>query len=703
MDELVHARESAPRAPVAERRPVASERHGVRLVDDYAWLRDPHWREVMHDPAVLAPDIRAHLDAENAYTEAVLAPVESLRARLFEEMKGRIKEDDSTVPDRDGPYLYYTRFDTGRQHAIYCRRRAEEGAPEEVMLDGNREAEGKPFFRVSACEHSRDHARLAYTVDVKGSEFYTLRLRDLATGEDHDERIANLQGDVVWASDGRTLFYVALDEHHRPHSVYRHTVGDDPAGDMLVYDDPDPSFYLSIEQTESRRYLLIQAYGHSSTSEVRFVDLDAPHGAPILVAPRKTGILYDVSHHADRFLIRTNADGAIDFKIVETPVAAPGRANWREIVPHVPGRMIRSLMVFRDHMVRHDRVEGLPRIVVTRFADNASHEISFDEEAYNLGLEIGYEFDTRNLRFSYSSMTTPERIYDYDMETRARTLRKEQEIPSGHDPANYVTRRVFATSHDGKRVPISLLYAKGTRLDGSAPLLLYGYGSYGLAMGAWFTANRLSLVDRGFVVAVAHIRGGTELGYGWYLDGKLMKKKNTFFDFIACAEHLIAERFTSKGAIVAQGGSAGGMLMGVSANMRPDLFGGVIAEVPFVDVINTMCDATLPLTPPEWSEWGNPIESEEAFRYILSYSPYENVTAQDYPHILATTGLTDPRVTYWEPAKWIARLRATKTGTHHVMLRTNMEAGHGGASGRFDRLDEVALVYAFALWVAGRA
>jgi oligopeptidase B len=359
-------------------------------------------------------------------------------------------------------------------------------------------------------------------------------------------------------------------------------------------------------------------------------------------------------------------------------------------------------MVFRDHMVRHDRVEGLPRIVVTRFADNASHEISFDEEAYNLGLEIGYEFDTRNLRFSYSSMTTPERIYDYDMETRARTLRKEQEIPSGHDPANYVTRRVFATSHDGKRVPISLLYAKGTRLDGSAPLLLYGYGSYGLAMGAWFTANRLSLVDRGFVVAVAHIRGGTELGYGWYLDGKLMKKKNTFFDFIACAEHLIAERFTSKGAIVAQGGSAGGMLMGVSANMRPDLFGGVIGEVPFVDVINTMCDATLPLTPPEWSEWGNPIESEEAFRYILSYSPFENVAVQDYPHILATTGLTDPRVTYWEPAKWIARLRATKTGTHHVMLRTNMEAGHGGASGRFDRLDEVALVYAFALWVAGK-
>ncbi len=703
MDELVRKPGASPAPPAADRRPVETMRHGVCLVDEYAWLRDARWQEVMRDPSLLAPDIRAHLDAENAYTAAVLAPVEGLRAKLFEEMKRRIKEDDSTVPDRDGPYLYYTRYDTGKQHPIYCRRADRPGVPEEVLLDGNREAEGKPFYRIVSCEHSRDHARLAYTVDLKGSELYTVHLRDLATGEDHDERIANLQGDVVWASDGRTLFYVALDEHHRPYRVYRHTVGEDPATDVLVYEDPDPSFYLSIELTESRRYVLIQAYGHSSTSEVRFVDAEAPHVPPVLVAPRETGILYDVSHRGDRFLIRTNADGAVDFKIVEAPVAAPGRAGWREVVPHVPGRMIRSLMVFRDHMARLDRVEGLPRIVVTRFSDNASHEIAFDEEAYHLGLDIGYEFDTRTLRFSYSSMTTPERIYDYDMETRARTLRKEQEIPSGHDPANYVTRRVFATARDGKRVPVSVLHAKDTRLDGSAPLLLYGYGSYGLAMGAWFTANRLSLVDRGFVVAVAHIRGGTDLGYGWYLDGKLMTKKNTFTDFIACAEHLIAEGYTRKGAIVAQGGSAGGMLMGVVANMRPDLFGGIVAEVPFVDVLNTMCDATLPLTPPEWSEWGNPIESEDAFRYILSYSPYDNVTAQDYPHVLATAGLTDPRVTYWEPAKWIARLRATKTGARHVMLRTNMEAGHAGASGRFDRLDEVALVYAFALWVAGKA
>jgi oligopeptidase B len=593
--------------PIAAKRPHTTMRHGVSFVDDYAWLRDPKWQEVMHDPAVLDRDIRAYLEAENEYTEAMLAPVRALREKLYEEMRGRIKEDDSSVPDRDGPYFYYVRQEEDGEYPVFCRRAAAEGAPEEVLLDGNTESEGHEFFRIGDCIHSPDHARAAYSIDTKGSEYYTVHIRDLATGVVTDERIANAQGDIVWANDSRTLFYVALDENHRPWRVYRHRIGEDPAKDVLVYEEKDAAFYLDIDRTESRRFITITSSGHSTTTEVRCVDADAPETSPLLIAPRETGVSYDVSHHGERFFIVTNADGAVDFKIVEAPVESPGRESWREVVAHQPGRLIRSLTLFKDWMVWVERLDGLPRIVVRRMADNASHEIAFDEDPYMTFVDPGYEFDTDTLRFSFASMKTPTRIYDYDMAKRTRVLRKEQEVPSGHNPDEYETRRVFATGHDGKRVPISLLYRKTTKLDGTAPLLLYGYGSYGVPMGAWFNTNRLSLVDRGFVYAVAHIRGGTDMGFDWYLDGKLGNKRNTFLDFLAAAEHLIAERYTAKGAIVAQGGSAGGLLMGAVANMRPDLFKGIIAEVPFVDVINTMSDATLPLTPPEWTEWGNPI------------------------------------------------------------------------------------------------
>ena len=701
MDVLETRAATAP--PVAPKHPSTVERHGVRFVDEYAWLRDPKWQEVMRDPQVLDRDIRAHLEAENAYTEATLTPVEKLRAHLYEEMRARIKEDDSSVPDRDGPYLYYTRQEEGGEYPVYCRRGATPDASEEILLDGNVWARDKEFFRVGDCAHAPDHSRIAYTVDTNGSEYFTLYVRDLATGEDTDEHIANAQGDVVWANDGRTLFYTALDDNHRPYRVYRHLLGDDPKNDALVYEEADPAFYIDIDRTESRKFITISCSGHSTTSEVRCIDADAPESTPLLIAPRETGISYEVSHHGERFVISTNADGAIDFKIVEAPVESPGRSSWRDIVPHRPGYMIRSLTMFKDFMVWVERLDGLPRIVVRHLGDGAQHEITFDEDPYVAWVDGGYEFDTTNLRFVFASMRTPLRVYDYDMATRTRTLRKEQEIPSGHNPDDYATRRVFATSHDGKRVPISLLYRKEAKIDGTAPLLLYGYGSYGVPMGAWFNTNRLSLCDRGFVYAVAHIRGGTDMGFDWYLDGKLKKKRNTFLDFIAAAEHLIAEGYTAKGAIVAQGGSAGGMLMGAVANMRPDLFRGMIAEVPFVDVLNTMCDATLPLTPPEWSEWGNPIEDADAFRYMATYSPYDNVKPQAYPNILATAGLTDPRVTYWEPAKWIARLRASNTDDTKILLRTNMKAGHAGASGRFDKLEEVALTYAFALWVNGRA
>jgi oligopeptidase B len=484
--------------------------------------------------------------------------------------------------------------------------------------------------------------------------------------------------------------------------VFRHEIGTDPATDVLVYEEPDPGFFVGVGKTQSGAWIAISSHDHQ-TSEIRLIDAHHPAGAPHLVATRETGHEYDLDHQGERFLIRTNCDGAEDFKIVEAPVADPGRASWRDVVGHRPGRLILSHAAFAGHMARLERENGLPRIVVTATATGEEHAIAFDEEAYSLGLSAGYEYDTTAIRFTYSSMTTPNQVYDYDMATRERTLRKTQEVPSGHDPERYVTRRVLAPAADGETIPVSLLYRKDTPLDGSAPLLLYGYGAYGITIPASFSTTCLSLVDRGFVYAIAHVRGGKDKGYRWYKAGRREHKANTFTDFIAAGEHLAAEKFTARGRIVAHGGSAGGMLMGAVANLAPDLFAGVIAEVPFVDVLTTMLDDTLPLTPPEWTEWGNPIEDAEAYRAIAAYSPCDNVRAQAYPNILALAGLTDPRVTYWEPAKWVARLRAVKTDDNLVLFRTNMDAGHGGASGRFERLKEVALAYAFALKVCGRA
>jgi oligopeptidase B len=458
---------------------------------------------------------------------------------------------------------------------------------------------------------------------------------------------------------------------------------------------------VAVGRTQSGKYILIDAHDHQ-TSEIRLIDTDAPTGEPRLVLSREHGHEYAIEHHGDTLYIMTNHGGAEDFKICTAPIAAPQIANWKELVPHKPGRLILETVVFSGHLARLEREDGLPRIIVRKLADGAEHAIAFAEEAYALGMSPGYEFDTTRLRFTYSSMTTPAQVFDYDMETRTRVLRKTQEVPSGHDPADYVTRRVFAPAGDGETVPISLLYRKSTALDGSAPLFLFGYGAYGIAMPASFSTTRLSLVDRGFIFAIAHVRGGKEKGYRWYTGGKHKMKRNTFTDFIAAGEYLAAEAFTRRGRIVANGGSAGGMLMGAVANMAPDLFLGIIADVPFVDVLNTMLDKDLPLTPPEWPEWGNPIESAEDFEIILSYSPYENVVPKHYPAIFAYGGLTDPRVTYWEPAKWVAKLRELKTDQNLLLLKTNMEAGHGGASGRFEQLKEIALDYAFALKVAGK-
>jgi len=687
--------------PVAEKRPVTTVNHGVARTDDYGWLRADNWQEVMHDPSALPADIRAYLEAENAHTDAAMADVAELRDMLFAEMRGRIKEDDSSVPMPDGPFAYGTRFTQGAEHPMLVRT-DRNGGNERVILDANRLAENKPYFHLGGAAHSPDHKLLAYATDEKGSEYFEIRVRDVETGEDLDDRITGTTGQPVWAADGRTFFYVWVDENHRPAKVFRHVVGSDPADDALVFADTNPGYFIGIGKTQSERFILIDSHDHE-TSEVRVIEAAAPTAEPRLVAKRRAGEKYDVEHAGDLFYILTNADGAEDFKIVTAPVATPDRDSWRDLVHHRLGRLILAVTAYHDRLVRLERESGLPRIVIRDLATGEEHAIAFDEEAYSLGLIDGYEFDTTTLRFTYSSMTTPARVYDYDVVARTRILRKEDEIPSGHDPADYVTRRVFAPAPDGATVPVSLLYRRTTAIDGTAPVLLYGYGAYGIAIPAAFSAARLSLVDRGFVFAIAHIRGGKDKGFHWYTDGRREKKANTFTDFIAAARYLVAESYAAPGKIVGWGASAGGLLIGAVANKAPDLFAGLIAEVPFVDVLNTMLDGTLPLTPPEWPEWGNPIESAVDFKTIAAYSPYDNIGAHPYPAILALAGLTDPRVTYWEPAKWVAKLRATKTDRRLLLLKTNMDAGHGGAAGRFDRLQETAFSTAFALKVAGMA
>jgi oligopeptidase B len=688
-------------APVAPRRPKSFTRHGMTVTDDYAWLKDPNWQEVLHDPTVLDPDIRTYLEAENAYAERLLGHTDALQKKLVKEMRARIKEDDSSVPSPDGAYAYFRKFREGGQHELFGRKPREGGA-ERIVLDGDALAKDHGYFKFGGSRHSWDHRLQAWSADTKGSEYFSIRIRDWETGEDHADLVEETDGGVVWSADSKSFFYVKLDDNHRPMQVWRHRLGTAQKDDVLVYEETDPGWFTHLHESTSGRFCVI-AGGDHETSEQRLIDLNNPDVPPQLIAPRETGVQYSAADRGDELFILTNADKAIDFKIVTAPLGSPERANWRDLIPHRAGVYILDHDLYSGHLVRLERANALPSIIIRDLKSGEEHAIAFDEAAYSLDTMGSYEFDTTNLRFSYSSMTTPSEVYDYDMAKRTRVLKKRQEIPSGHDPADYVTTRIMARSQDGAEVPISLLHRSDFKRDGSAPLLLYGYGSYGMAMPASFNTNRLSLVDRGFVYAIAHIRGGTDKGWGWYLDGKREKKTNTFDDFAACARALCDAKYTSEKRIVAHGGSAGGMLMGAVANRAGELFGGIVAEVPFVDVLNTMLDDTLPLTPPEWPEWGNPIESEKDFRTILSYSPYDNVAAKKYPAILAMAGLTDPRVTYWEPAKWIARLRATMAGGGPVVLRTNMGAGHGGASGRFNRLDEVAIVYAFALWAVGMA
>ncbi len=694
-----------PAAPVAHKRPLTDTRHGISRTDDYAWLRADNWQAMFKDPSILDPEIRRHLEAENHYMNAAMADTKDLQKALFAEMRGRIKEDDSSVPMKDGTFAYGTSYVKGGEHPRYFRIPRDGAASDEtirqVLLDGDKEAKGKAYFRIAGLDHSSDHARGIWGYDDKGSEYFTLKIRDLATGEDLADVVENTGGGGAWAPDGKSFFYTVLDENHRPSRIYHHVVGTRQSEDRLVYEESNPGFFMSVGGSLLDDFIYIDIHDHE-TSEYRLLSTNDLTAEPQIVAERVTGLEYSMTEGGEVFYILTNADGAKDFKIMEAPVEASQKENWREVVPHRPGTLILSHMAYARHLVWLQRREGLPEIVIRDRKTGEEHAVAFAEEAYSLGLSGAAEYDTDIIRFSYSSMTTPSQLFDYNMATRERTLLKTQEVPSGHDADDYATRRVFAPASDGATVPVTLLYHKNTPLDGSAPCLLYGYGAYGITIPAAFNTNCLSLVDRGFVYAIAHIRGGKDKGFQWYEDGKMAKKTNTFRDFIAAADYLNQQKFTSYANIIAEGGSAGGMLMGAIANMAPEKFRGIIAAVPFVDVLNTMLDDTLPLTPPEWPEWGNPIESAEFYNIIAGYSPYDNVDARPYPAILALGGLTDPRVTYWEPAKWVARLREKTTGSEPILLKTNMDAGHGGASGRFQRLEEIAFEYAFAIKVAGK-
>lgn len=676
--------EYSPQPPRAPRRPHVVESHGERREDPYFWLRE---RE---DPAVTA-----HLEAENAYTEAMLAPLAPLRERLYREFLGRIKESDRSVPVRIDHYLYYTRTETGAQYPIFCRRHAATaGAAEEIMLDVNALAAGYEYFEIGVVEVSPDHRYLAYSQDVDGSETYTLYVKDLETGEFLDHGIAGTAGDAAWAADSRTLFYTCLDEAMRPYRVYRHRLGGAVSDDALVLDEPDEAFFIHLDKTKDERYLII-ALESNVTSEVYLLDASRPDAMPRLCRAREHGVEYSIEHREGLFYVLTNRD-AINFRLLATADFARPIECWQTLVAHDDAVTLEGMEIFARHLVLYVREAGLDKIRVLRFPDLGAHSIEFDEPAYSAYGGTNPQYRSRKLRFGYASLATPQRVYEYDMDTRGRRLLKQAEVPSGHDPADYVTERIHARAPDGTRVPLSLIYRRDCAGDRPAPCLLYGYGAYGINVDPDFSVTRLSLLDRGFVFAIAHVRGGGELGENWKNNGKQQYKDNTFSDFIAAAEHLIEIGYTRPERLAIMGGSAGGLLIGTALNRRPDLFAAAVAQVPFVDVLNTMEDASLPLTVIEYDEWGDPADPL-AYRVIRNYAPYENVRAHDYPALLVMAGLNDPRVQYWEPAKWVARLRDANTGTRPILLKMHMGAGHAGASGRYAALKEIAFEYAFLI------
>ncbi|HET7459960.1 MAG TPA: S9 family peptidase [Longimicrobium sp.] len=675
--------DTALRPPVARMIAHADTTLGDVRVDPYSWLRDDR----RQDTAVIH-----YLEAENRYTEAMLRHTEPLQERLFQEMRGRIKETDLSVPERVGEYWYYTRTEAGKQYPIYARKHHTLDAPEEVMLDVNQLAEGRRYFSMGGQQLSPDARLLAFSTDTSGAERYTLMVKDLSTGQILPDRITGVNGNVQWAADNRTLFYGTSDSANRAYRILRHGLGSSMP-DVLVAQEADPLFGIGVGGTKDRKFITITSSSFDAT-EVRYVAADRPLDPFRLVRPRTPRVSYGLEHVGDRFIIGTD-ENAPNTKVMWAPDSDPRVENWRPLVPHRDSVMIQRLDVFHDFMVLFERQNALLKIHVIPLRGGEPYYVDFPDPVYTVGGALGREFDTRVVRFTYASMINPPAVYDFDMATRTRELKKATEVP-GYDPSRYATERTWARAADGAMIPISIVYRKPLARDGSRPLLLYAYGSYGISTDPNFSGNIVSLLDRGVVYAIAHIRGGQEMGRGWYEQGRLLNKKNTFTDFIASAEHLIGQGYTRSDRLAIRGGSAGGLLMGAVVNLRPDLFRAVVADVPFVDVINTMLDASIPLTTGEWLQWGDPHKAE-FYGYMKSYSPYDNVRATAYPAMLVTAGLNDPRVGYWEPAKWVARLRATKTDHNPLLLRTNMGAGHGGASGRYDALRENAIRYAFIL------
>ena len=685
------AQTARPQEPVAAPRPHELTIHGQTRVDEYYWLRE---RE--------NPEVISYLEAENAYTEAMTAHIEGLRDTLYREIRGRERQDDQSAPTRDGGWLYYTRFVTGQDYPINARRRGSMDATEEVLLDQNEAARGHGYYSGFVVP-SPDHSMIAIVEDTVGRRFYSVRFKDLATGAILPVAIDSTDGDLAWANDGRTVFYVTKDpETLRSYQVWRHRIDQPQDADAMVYEEADAEFNLGVTRTRSGEYIRIGSFQTLST-EYRLIDANRPFSQPRVFAPRRDDHLYYIDHHVDDFYVYTNSGESENFRVMRTAENATGESNWVEVIPHRADVLVEDVTVFRDYMVVSERSEGLLRMrVMPLTTREAPHYVAFDEPAYVAWPTQNADFDTRVLRYVYASMTTPTTWYDYDMRSRGRTLVKRQEVLGDFDPADYRTERLWATARDGTRVPVSVVYRTDTRLDGNAPLLVYGYGSYGSSTDPSFSSARLSLLDRGFVYAIAHIRGGQEMGRAWYERGKLMDKMNTFTDFIDATEFLIEEGYGDPDRVYALGGSAGGLLMGAIMNLRPDLYDGIVAAVPFVDVVTTMLDETIPLTTFEYDEWGNPNEPD-AYRYMLSYSPYDNVTAAAYPNLLVTTGLHDSQVQYWEPAKWVARLRARRTNEALLLLKTEMEAGHGGPSGRERRWRDVAFQYGFLVDLARTA
>ena len=672
--------------PVAKKIPKVDTLFGDMRVDNYFWLRD-----------VANPEVIDYLKAENEYTAQVMKPTQAIQTKIYNEMRHRIKETDMSVPEKIDDYYYYTKTVKGKQYSIYCRKKGDLKAREEVLLDENKLARGRSYFEVAAFRISPRHDLLAYVVDTTGAEEYTLYIKDLAGDSLYHETIAAIEGNVQWANDNRTLYYITLNPAWRPFRLYRHILNAPDRKDDLLYQENDERFFLGIGKTRSRKFLLMNL-GSKTATEYRYLDADLPQDSFRVILPRAADVEYYVEHNGDSFYFLTN-DNAKNFRLVETPVLQPGRDHWQELIPASDTVYLESFDAFRDHLTVYERHQGLPRLRVIDLRTGESYHAEFPEPVYSFWPARNPDFNTNLLRINYMSLVTPLAVYDYDLDTRARALKKQTAV-TGYKPDQYLTERVFATADDGARIPMALVYRRGLKKNGQNPLVLDGYGAYGGSSDPYFSSNRLSLLDRGFVYAMAQIRGGGEMGRTWYEQGKLLNKKNTFTDFIACAKHLIKENYTASGRLVIAGGSAGGLLIGSVVNLRPDLFQAAIADVPFVDVLNTMLDPTIPLTVTEYEEWGNP-NIREYYDYIKSYAPYENVKAKNYPNLLVTASLNDPRVGFWEPAKWTAKLRAMKTDQNLLILKTNLAAGHGGVTGRFEYLKEIAFEYAFMFRVLG--